>query len=49
MAYATQADIVEIYSEDALYVADRDGDGVIDTDAVERQFTRANRMINTIT
>ena len=46
MAYATQADIVEIYSQDALYVADRDGDGVVDTDAVERALKSASSQID---
>jgi phage gp36-like protein len=46
MAYATQADIVEIYSEDALYVADRDGDGVVDADAVGRALQAASGQID---
>jgi phage gp36-like protein len=46
MAYATQADIVEIYSEDALYVADRDSDGVVDADAVERALKAASSQID---
>ena len=41
MAYATQDDIITLYSEDALYVADREGDGVVDADAVARALTSA--------
>jgi phage gp36-like protein len=46
MAYATQADIVELYSEDALVVADRNHDGVIDSDAVEKALKLATGEIN---
>ena len=46
MAYATQADIVALYSQDALYVADRDGDGVPDADAVTRALTGASGEID---
>lgn len=54
MAYATQADIITIYSADALHVADRDGDGVIDADAVTRALDssgilqRAIRLVGTM-
>jgi phage gp36-like protein len=46
MAYATQDDIITLYSEDALYVADRDGDGVVDADAVTRALTSASGEID---
>ena len=46
MAYATQADIVTLYSEDALYVADRDGDGVADADAITRALSSASAEID---
>ena len=46
MAYATQQDIITLYSEDALYVADRDGDGVVDADAVTRALTSASGEID---
>lgn len=47
MAYATQADMVGRYGEDAvLLVADRNGDGVIDTDVVERALTDATGEAN---
>lgn len=46
MAYATQADIIELYSEDALVVADRNHDGVIDSDAVAKALRLATGEIN---
>lgn len=46
MAYADQSDITTLYSEDALYVADRDGDGVADVDAVARALTSASSEID---
>lgn len=46
MIYATQADIVELYSENALYVADRDGDGVPDANAITRALTSASSEID---
>ncbi|WP_456390246.1 gp436 family protein [Profundibacter sp.] len=46
MAYATQADIITIYSEDALFVADRDGDGMVDADAVTRALDMASSEID---
>jgi phage gp36-like protein len=46
MAYATQADIVTLYSEDSLYVADRDGDGVVDGDDVTRALSMASGEID---
>lgn len=46
MAYATQADIITLYSEDALYVADRDGDGLVDDTAVTRALTLASSEID---
>lgn len=44
--YAVQADIEAIYSQDALYIADRDGDGVVDADAVARALTTASGEID---
>ncbi len=46
MAYATQIDITELYSEDALYVADRDGDGVPDAAAITRALRSASGEID---
>jgi phage gp36-like protein len=46
MAYATQIDITELYSEDALYVADRDGDGVPDASAITRALRSASGEID---
>ena len=46
MAYATQSDITTLYSENALYVADRDGDGAVDTDAVARALSLASDEID---
>ena len=46
MAYATQDDIITLYSEDALYVADRDGDGVVEADSVARALTSASGEID---
>lgn len=46
MAYATQDDIITLYSADALYVADRDGDGVVDANAVVRSLTSASGEID---
>lgn len=47
MAYATQTDIETIYGADALYVADRDGDGVADAAAVTRALDAAGAEIDT--
>lgn len=47
MAYATQDDIVDLYSERALYVADRNGDGVPDTDAVTKALNFAAGEMDT--
>ncbi len=46
MAYALRDDIITLYSEDALYVADRDGDGVVDAGAVARALTSASGEID---
>lgn len=46
MAYASQADITLIYSPDALYVADRDGDGVPDAPAIARAMVSASGEID---
>lgn len=47
MAYATQADIVTLYGDDALVVADRDGDGLPDAAAVARALDHASAEIDT--
>lgn len=47
MAYATQADIAELYGPHALHVADRDGDGLADTSAVTRALEGAKDEIDT--
>ncbi len=47
MGYAAQSDIVTLYSEDALFVADRDGDGVADAAAIERALSSASSEMNT--
>ncbi len=39
--YAQSADITDLYGPDALYVADRDGDGVAEADAVDRALVEA--------
>ncbi|MBR3371175.1 MAG: DUF1320 domain-containing protein [Rhodobacteraceae bacterium] len=46
MAYATPADIADIYGPDALLVADRDGDGMAETAAVARALTAASEEID---
>jgi len=46
MAYATQSDIVELYGPNALYVADRNGDGVADAEAVTRALSSATDEID---
>jgi len=46
MAYATRSDIVELYSDEALYVADRDGDGVADDAAITRALESASAEID---
>jgi phage gp36-like protein len=46
MAYATQSDITDLYSADALYVADRDGDGTVETEAVTRALEQASDEID---
>lgn len=45
--YATQDDIVTLYTLDALVVADRDGDGVPDGDAITRALVSASGEIDT--
>lgn len=47
MAYATQAHIVVLYGDDALVVADRDGDGVADSAAVAAALDHASAEIDT--
>lgn len=46
MAYATQADIVEAYGPDALFMADRDQDGQPDAASVERALRTASSEID---
>lgn len=46
MAYATQADIVELYGQAALHVADHDRDGVADGAAVTRALASASDEID---
>lgn len=47
MAYATQQDIIDRYSsEQLLIVFDRDGSGVVDTDAVTRALADADAEID---
>lgn len=46
MAYATKADIITLYSDAALIVADRDGDGVIDDLAVDQALQAASDEID---
>lgn len=46
MAYATQDDIITLYSLDALFVADRDGDGTPDAAAVDRALVSASEEID---
>ncbi|WP_282094320.1 gp436 family protein [Epibacterium ulvae] len=46
MAYAIQNDIVTLYSQDALFVADRDGDGTPDADAIARALDAATSEID---
>lgn len=46
MAYATKDDIITLYSTDALYVADRDGDGIVDDAAVDRALVSAQGEID---
>lgn len=47
MAYASQTDIETIYGAQALYIADRDGDGVADVAAVTRALDAASDEIDT--
>ena len=42
MPYAVLDDIAVIYSDDALYVADRNHDGIIDSSAVDRALEAAS-------
>ena len=47
MAYATQTDIETLYGADALaLVADRDGDGTVETAAVDRALSDASAEID---
>lgn len=46
MAYATQTDITDLYGADALYVADRNRDGAVDTVAVDRALVSASGEID---
>ena len=48
MSYATQQDIIDRYSEDQLLIiADRDNDGVADTDVVDQALEDASSEIDT--
>ena len=47
MPYASQSDIVTLYGANALVVADHDGDGVPDADAVARALDMASGEIDT--
>lgn len=47
MPYASQADIVELYGANALVVADRNGDGVPDADAVARALDLSSGEMDT--
>ena len=47
MAYATLDDITDIYGDRALYVADHDGTGIVNTAAVDRALTSASDEIDT--
>lgn len=47
MPYATQADIVMLYGANALVVADRNGDGVPDTDAISRALDLSSGEMDT--
>ncbi|SEQ59752.1 Mu-like prophage protein gp36 [Loktanella sp. DSM 29012] len=44
--YASQDDIITLYTADALVVADRDGDGVPDDAAITRALRSASAEIN---
>ncbi|MGV6839988.1 MAG: gp436 family protein [Planktomarina sp.] len=46
MPYATQDDIIRLYSQNALYVADRDGNGVPEQDAVQSALSMASSEID---
>lgn len=46
MTYATQTDITTLYGLDALFVADRDGDGVVDVAAVDEALESASAEID---
>lgn len=47
MAYATVNDIVELYGQSALYVADHDRDGAADAGVAERAIVSAEAEIDT--
>lgn len=47
MPYASQSDIVDLYGANALVVADRDGDGVADADAVARALILSSGEMDT--
>ena len=46
MAYATRTDIEDLYGAAALYVADRDGDGVPEDAAIDRALDDASSEID---
>lgn len=47
MAYATSTDIIDLYGENALFVADHDRDGDPDLIAVDRALASASAEIDT--
>lgn len=47
MPYASQTDIVDLYGANALVVADRDGDGVPDAEAVARALNLSSGEMDT--
>ena len=47
MPYASQADIVDLYGQNALVVADRDGDGVADAAAISRAMDLSSGEMDT--
>lgn len=46
MIYATKQDIIDLHGEDALIVADRDGDGQTDEAAIDAALLRASDEID---
>ncbi|KAF0676741.1 gp436 family protein [Profundibacterium mesophilum] len=46
MIYAAQSDIEALYGPDALYAADRDGDGIADAPAIAQALASASAEID---